>query len=126
VKTKFKDMTNREAKEKSIIASLLSYSSQVGLLTALQLRKNQSQIAEKIIADENEIKKISEERDSQEDAEVVMKAFLDKEFEGTFFTVNINDIGNIKGEIISLQNGGQVDAKWAAENLIGSIIIVPE
>ena len=126
MKTKFKDMTNREAKEKSIIASLLSYSSQVGLLTALQLRKNQSQIAEKIIADENEIKKISEERDSQEDAEVVMKAFLDKEFEGTFFTVNINDIGNIKGEIISLQNGGQVDAKWAAENLIGSIIIVPE
>jgi hypothetical protein len=126
VKTKFKDMTNRDVKEKCIIASLLSYSSQVGLLTALQLRKNQSQIAEKIIADENEIKKISEERDSQEDAEVVMKAFLDKEFEGTFFTVNINDIGNIKGEIISLQNGGQVDAKWAAENLIGSIIIVPE
>jgi hypothetical protein len=126
VKTKFKDMTNREAKEKSIIASLLSYSSQVGLLTALQLRKNQSQVAEKIIADENEIKKISEERDSQEDAEIVMKAFLDKEFEGTFFTVNINDIGNIKGETISLQNGGQVDAKWAAENLIGSIIIVPE
>jgi hypothetical protein len=40
--------------------------------------------------------------------------------------VNINDIGNIKGEVISLQNGGQVDAKWAAENLIGSIIIVPE
>jgi hypothetical protein len=126
VKTKFKDMTNRDAKEKSIIASLLSYSTQVGLLTALQLRKNQSQIAEKIIADENEIKKISEERDSQEDAEIVMKAFLDKEFEGTFFTVNINDIGNIKGEVINLQNGAQIDAKWAAENLIGSIIIVPE
>jgi len=119
-------MTKREAKEKSIIASLLSYSTQVGLLTALQLRKNQSQIAEKIIADENEIKKISDERDSQEDAEVVMKAFLDKEFEGTFFTVNINDIGNIKGEVINLQNGAQIDAKWAAENLIGSIIIVPE
>ena len=117
---------NRDAKEKSIIASLLSYSTQVGLLTALQLRKNQSQIAEKIIADENEIKKISDERDSQEDAETVMKAFLDKEFEGTFFTVNINDIGNIKGELINLQNGAQVDAKWAAENLIGSIIIVPE
>lgn len=126
MKTKFKDMTNRDAKEKSIIASLLSYSTQVGLLTALQLRKNQSQIAEKIIADENEIKKISEERDSQEDAEIVMKAFLDKEFEGTFFTVNINDIGNIKGEVINLQNGAQIDAKWAAENLIGSIIIVPE
>jgi hypothetical protein len=119
-------MTKREAKEKSIIASLLSYSTQVGLLTALQLRKNQSQIAEKIIADENEIKKISDERDSQEDAEVVMKAFLEKEFEGDFFTVNINDIGNIKGEVINLQNGAQIDAKWAAENLIGSIIIVPE
>lgn len=119
-------MTNREAKEKCIIASLLSYSTQVGLLTALQLRKNQSQIAEKIIADENEIKKISEERDSKEDAQEVMSEFLNKEFEGDFFTVSINDIGNIKGEVISLQNGGQLDAKWAAENLIGSIIIVPE
>ena len=119
-------MTNRDVKEKCIIASLLSYSSQVGLLTALQLRKNQSQIAEKIIADENEIKKMVDERDSYEDEEGVLKEYLNKEFEGTFFTVNINDIGNIKGEVISLQNGGQVDAKWAAENLIGSIIIVPE
>ena len=119
-------MTNREAKEKCIIASLLSYSTQVGLLTALQLRKNQTQIAEKIIADENDIKKISEERESLEDMEAVLNEFLNKEFEGDFFTVSINDIGNIKGELISLQNGGQIDAKWAAENLIGNIIIVPE
>jgi hypothetical protein len=118
-------MTNREAKEKCIIASLLSYSNQVGLLTALQLRKNQSQIAQKIIADENEIKKISQEKESK-DEEEALDVFLNKEFEGNFFYVNINDIGNIKGEVISLQNGGQVDAKWAAENLIGSIIIVPE
>lgn len=117
-------MTNKEAKEKCIIASLLSYSDQVGLLTALQLRKNQSQIAEKIIADENEIKKISGEKDIIE--EEALHEFLNKDFEGNFFYVNINDIGNIKGEVISLQNGGQIDAKWAAENLIGSIIIVPE
>lgn len=130
-------MTNREAIEKCTYANLLSFSSQIGLLSSIHLRKNESQVSSKIRTDIEEIKKVGEEKNakSKEKAEykegkdpisLATAELLDKEFEGNFFMLSVEEIGNIKGELIPLTNNNKVDAKWLAEQLIGSIIIVPE
>lgn len=130
-------MTNREAIEKCTYANLLSFSSQIGLLSSIHLRKNESQVSSKIRADIEEIKKVGEEKNAkikdkaeyEEGKDPISLAtieLLDKEFEGNFFMLSVEEIGNIKGELIPLSNGNKVDAKWLAEQLIGSIIIVPE
>lgn len=121
-------MINGEVITKCNLADILSHSKQIGLLTALQLRKNNVKIGAEISGDIESIKKMGQTKEEVADSPEVKQAledFLAKEFEGNFYMVNINEIGNIKGEDILLANGNTVDAKWVAEQLVGSIIITP-
>lgn len=121
-------MMNGEVITKCNMAEILSHSKQIGLLTALQLRKNNVKIGAEISGDIDSIKKMGQtNQEIAESTEVkqALEDFLAKEFEGNFYMVNINEIGNIKGEDIQLANGNTVDAKWVAEQLVGSIIITP-
>ena len=123
-------MTNKEANFKCQLAGLLSYSTQVGIITSLHLRKNQTKISVKINEDIEEIKKIAEAKKTKDskpnESEKAIEEYLGKEFEGNFFMVPLSEIGNVKGESIKLSDGGEVDAKWLVEQLIGSVVIIPE
>lgn len=115
-------MTNQEALENAARASVLSYSSQIGIMTSLHLRKN-NKIKDDISKELEEIGKIAAEK--KQDAEASKKEYLDKEFEGNLFMVSIDQIGDVKGESIPLTNGHTPDAKILCEQLIGKVIIVP-
>jgi hypothetical protein len=116
-------MTNREAVEVCRKSNALSYAGQIGLITSLHLRKNK-QIDESINADAEAIKKIGEERDSKETDDALVE-FWNKEFEGNFFMITLEELGNIKSETIHgfTTNGTPVDAKTLAELLLGVVII---
>lgn len=115
-------MTNQEALEVAAKSVVLSYSNQIGIITSLHLRKNET-VRDTIKKEFDEIDKIAEEK--KQDAEAAKKEYLEKEFTGNFFMVNIEQIGDVKGEVIPISNGNNIDAKFLAEALIGHVIIVP-
>jgi hypothetical protein len=116
-------MTNETAALHTNLAVILSHSEQVGLITSVHLRKNDD-INKKINEEFQEIEKVGKEKKTKEsEIKKVQEEFWNKEFEGNLFYVPLADIGNIKGEKIQLANGGVVDVKAIASQIIGTVII---
>lgn len=116
-------MTNQQALDKATYSDLLSYSKQLGLITSLQLRKNQK-IKESLKSELEQLQTIGKEKKLKPEAiEKSINDFLNQNFEGNLHMVGIHELGDLKYEEIPIKGGGFADAKELAIELIGTVII---
>lgn len=122
-------MTKSEALANAVLADILSYSNQIGLITALQLRKN-LEIKKSLLEERDNIEKIAQEKKGKKteeqlklEVETATKEWGNQNFDGNLYMVTIDQVGDIKCENISLSTGGFMDARTIAEGILNKVII---